>query len=160
MLWHCFLTHCGLVMPYGNIDLGQHQFRWWLVVWWRQAITWTNVDLSRHWGLGAFPYRKFHRKCSQLSILDMSSKITNLRLQPHHPGTNKLTHWGRVTHMCFGNLTIFSSDNGLSPSRCQAIIWTNAEISKKKSASGSSDSGPVSPMASMRWTNNLDTWRI
>ena len=39
-----------------------------------------------------------------------------------------LTHWGRVTHICVGNLTIIGSDNGLSPVRRQAIIWTNAEI--------------------------------
>ena len=36
-----------------------------------------------------------------------------------------LTHWGRVTHICVGNLTIIGSDNGLSPGRRQAIIWTN-----------------------------------
>ena len=41
---------------------------------------------------------------------------------------NILTHWGRVTHICFGNLTIIGSDNGLSPGRRQAIIWTNAGI--------------------------------
>ena len=39
------------------------------------------------------------------------------------------THWGRVTHICVGNLTIIGSDNGLSPDRCQAIILTNAGIS-------------------------------
>ena len=39
-----------------------------------------------------------------------------------------LTHWGRVTHICVGNLTIIGSDNGLSPGRHQAIIWTNAGI--------------------------------
>ena len=39
-----------------------------------------------------------------------------------------LTHWGRVTHICVGNLTIIDSDNGLSPGRRQAIIWTNAGI--------------------------------
>ena len=33
-----FLTHWGLVTPYGIGDLGQH--------WRHQAITWTNVDLS------------------------------------------------------------------------------------------------------------------
>ena len=38
----------------------------------------------------------------------------------------KLTHWGRVTHICVGKLTIIGSDNGLSPGRRQAIIWTNA----------------------------------
>ena len=39
-----------------------------------------------------------------------------------------LTHWGRVTHICVGKLTIIDSDNGLSPGRRQAIIWTNPEI--------------------------------
>ena len=39
-----------------------------------------------------------------------------------------LTHWGRVTHISIGNLTIVGSDNGLSPGRRQAIIWTNAAI--------------------------------
>ena len=39
-----------------------------------------------------------------------------------------LTHWGRVTHICVGNLTIICSDNGLLPGRRQAIIWTNAGI--------------------------------
>ena len=37
-----------------------------------------------------------------------------------------LTHWGRATHICIGKLTIIGSDNGLSPGRCQAIIWTIA----------------------------------
>ena len=39
-----------------------------------------------------------------------------------------LTHWGRVTHICVSRLTITGSDNGLSPGRRQAIIWTNAGI--------------------------------
>ena len=39
-----------------------------------------------------------------------------------------LTHWGRVTQICVGKLTIIDSDNGLSPGRRQAIIWTNAGI--------------------------------
>ena len=33
-----------------------------------------------------------------------------------------------MTHICVGKLTIIGSDNGLSPGRRQAIIWTNAEI--------------------------------
>ena len=40
----------------------------------------------------------------------------------------RITHWGRVTHICVDNLTIIGSDNGLSPGRRQAIIWTNAWI--------------------------------
>ena len=39
-----------------------------------------------------------------------------------------LTHWGRVTHICVSELTIIGPDNGLSPSRCQAIIWIHAGI--------------------------------
>ena len=39
-----------------------------------------------------------------------------------------LTHCGRVTHICVSNLTIIGSNNDLSPSQCQAIIWTNAGI--------------------------------
>ena len=43
-------------------------------------------------------------------------------------GHNELTHWGRVMHICVSKLTIIGSDNGLSPDRRQAIIWTNAGI--------------------------------
>ena len=33
-----------------------------------------------------------------------------------------------MTHICVGKLTIIGSDNGLSPGRRQAIIWTNDGI--------------------------------
>ena len=33
-----------------------------------------------------------------------------------------------MAHICVGKLTIIGSDNGLSPERRQAIIWTNAGI--------------------------------
>ena len=42
--------------------------------------------------------------------------------------TDDLTHWGRVTHICVGKLTIIGSDNGLLPGRRQAIIRTNVGI--------------------------------
>ena len=49
--------------------------------------------------------------------------------KPHYGKTViKLTHWGRVTHKCVGKLTIIGSDNGLSPGRRQANIWTNAGV--------------------------------
>ena len=40
----------------------------------------------------------------------------------------ELIHWGRVTHICDSKLTIIGSDNGLSPGRRLAIIWTIAGI--------------------------------
>ena len=39
-----------------------------------------------------------------------------------------LTHWGWVTHTCIDKLTSIGADNGLSPGRRQAIIWTIAGI--------------------------------
>ena len=39
-----------------------------------------------------------------------------------------LIHWRWVTHIYVNNLTSIGSDNGLSPSRRQAIIWSNAGI--------------------------------
>ena len=39
-----------------------------------------------------------------------------------------LTHWGRVTHICVGQLITIVSYNGLSPHRRQAIIWNNDQI--------------------------------
>ena len=47
--------------------------------------------------------------------------VVNLKCVP-------LNHWGQVMHICIGNLTIISLDNGLLPGCCQAIIRTIAGI--------------------------------
>ena len=60
-----------------------------------------------------------HQKCIKLWLNDKYGLLLLML---------SLTHWGRVTHICVGNLTIIGSDNGLSPGRRQAIIWTNAGI--------------------------------
>ena len=46
----------------------------------------------------------------------------------HTPFQLVKLNWGRGTHICVSKLTIVGSDNGLSPGRRQAIIWTNAGI--------------------------------
>ena len=38
------------------------------------------------------------------------------------------TRWGRAMHVCIRKLTIIGSENSLSSSRRQTIIWTNDEI--------------------------------
>ena len=38
---------------------------------------------------------------------------------------DKFTHSGRVVHICVSKLTNIGPDNGLSPDRRQAIIWTD-----------------------------------
>ena len=47
---------------------------------------------------------------------------------PTQSAASKWVYWGREMHICVGKLTIIGSDNGLSPDRRQAIIWTNDEI--------------------------------
>ena len=39
-----------------------------------------------------------------------------------------LSHWGRVTYISIGKLTIIGSYDGLSTGQHQAIIWTYARI--------------------------------
>ena len=93
----------------------------------RQAITWTNVGILLIGPLGTnfnelliaihtFSYKK-------ILFENVVWKMAAICL-----GLNVLTHWGRVTHICVSYWTIIGSDNGLSPGRHQAIIWTNAGI--------------------------------
>ena len=79
----------------------------------------TNVHVCGH-----FCYKMVHcgYLCNALwDLWDVSIMLEWLE-------DKQLTHWGRVMHICVGNLTIFGSDNGLLPGRCQAIIWTNAGV--------------------------------
>ena len=64
---------------------------------------------------------ELHLSCTNPSILFWVNyaAVSSMQL---------LTHWGRVTHIYVGKLTIIGSDNGLSPGWCQAIIWTNANL--------------------------------
>ena len=59
---------------------------------------------------------------------DMAHKGLTIPMWIQNIQCLSLTHWGRVTHICVGKLSIIGSDNGLSPDRRQAIIWTNAGI--------------------------------
>ena len=55
-------------------------------------------------------------------------KNLHLFLSYHLCSYGWLIHWGQVTHICVSKLTIIGSDNGFSPDRRQAIIWTNAGL--------------------------------
>ena len=93
------LTHCGLVTPYGD------RATYLLVNPMTFIIIRRSEDMNKKW-----------------------LKTALLKLNPDLPGAIELTHWGRATHICLGKLTIIGSDNGLSPGRRQAIIWTIAGI--------------------------------
>ena len=62
------------------------------------------------------------------TLMENNITSTAMNLKRHQLHFALLTHWGRVTHICVSNVIIIGSDNGLSPGRRQAIIWTNAEI--------------------------------
>ena len=64
---------------------------------------------------------------SYIAWSDTHIKLAQYNNNPFTDG-QLLTHWGRVTHICVSKLTIIGSDNGLSPGRRQAIIWTNDGI--------------------------------
>ena len=75
----------------------------------------------------------FYDGCDYLSMLGLKLNHASERGPPWHMlqwiGSSLVTHWGQVTHICVSKLTIIGSDNGLSPGRRQAIIWTNDGIS-------------------------------
>ena len=81
------------------------------------------------------PIIMFMRYCFNLPI-DNVSLLQHVNLlshklsltEPRLLASEVLTHWGQATHICISKLTIIGSDNGLSPGRRQAIIWTNAGI--------------------------------
>ena len=80
----------------------------------------TNA-IAIHWHNNAFlVVVKMYSNTSQKYSIQVKAKSNDK--------TSHLTNWGRVTHICVGNLIIIGSDNGLSLGRRQAIIWTNAGI--------------------------------
>ena len=101
------------------------------VVLWTKVVLWTSPAICQH-----LRYPSLH--CEYIGILCV---FNNSLLASHiifdRSSDNNwsicinhvyLTHWGRVTHICIGNLTIIGSDNGLSLGRRQAITWTNVWI--------------------------------
>ena len=82
--WPAALTQCGLMTPYGDINLSQLWLRQWLVAWQHQAITWTNVDL-----LSVRSNDNHLRAISQVIpeplIMKTSLKLTYLR----HPSNTR-----------------------------------------------------------------------
>ena len=84
-----FLTHCGLLTPYGDRDLSQHWLRESLVAWRHQAITWTNVDLSS--GRSSdINLRASLQEIHQPSITEIIWKIKYLEFHSNFPGVNEL----------------------------------------------------------------------
>ena len=93
---------------------------------WQDSLRYRRPDLDRMAGV-----RRITINSNPL-LSDQGAKVLAEALKDDlwlkGRGNTLLTHWGRVTHICVGELTIIGLDNGLSPGWRQAIIWTNAGI--------------------------------
>ena len=97
---------------------------------WNQAIIWTNHKILSIGSLGTnfsesmFTFTKCIWKCH---LWNGHFKLSPGRWVNYFLSV-PAARWGRVAHICVCKLTIIGSDNGFSPGRRQAIIWTNAGI--------------------------------
>ena len=90
---------------------------------------WRNMESLIHNELFHCPLQNFTVNIKLLLVIEILRASCEIALNSmRQDPTDPLTHWGRVTHICGSRLTITGSDNGLSPGRRQAIIWTNAGI--------------------------------
>ena len=77
------------------------------------------VNWTLQWNSNQNTKLFIHENAFENTIWEMAAMLSR---------EDELTHWGQVTHICVSRLTIIGSDNGLSPDRRQAIIWTNAGL--------------------------------
>ena len=89
----------------------------------------TPKSIYRSYSLAWFLFRslQFQQSLMQCDAQQHQEEVQHLKNLNHNFQT-KVRHWGWLTHICISKLAIIGSDNGLSPGRCQAIIWTNAGI--------------------------------
>ena len=117
------------MIPYGDRDLGQHWLRQWLL-----ALTIPNHYMDHNWiFVGEVQWHSTESNfmvSAQATVLYNEFEICTFKITATSPRGKwvVLTHWGRMTHICLSKLTSTVSDNGLSPGRHQAIVWTNTGI--------------------------------
>ena len=99
---------------------------WWFEppscsLWCQCNVIWLLLNYITILGNHASIFNKFHRSSThQCPVMHISHQT--------RPALVQIIYWGQVTHICVSYFTVIGSDNGLSPGRRQAIIWTNAGI--------------------------------
>ena len=96
--------------------------------WSYRMAQYTRKQLMDWVVLGEFRFAEGHIWWQLVTRLSLSPLTTPVCMILCREIKTYLTHWGRVTHICVGNLTIIGSVNGLSPGRRKAITWTNAGL--------------------------------
>ena len=113
--WHCGTWKDSVIIGY-DISLSRIQC---------QTIFWTNVDILSFRPSGTS--RGIDIQLWKFLIRKIYLKMSYEKYRPFCPCIIMLNQWCRVTHICASNLD-HGLDNGLSPVRRQASIWTNAAI--------------------------------
>ena len=108
-------VYCSLFMCFTGVYNSLHVEHWCLIADKQDDQVQALYDLDDK-AIHVMPFFRYNAAGILLTILVWSQRAVLYNGQ--------LTHWGRVTHICVSKLTINGSDNGLSPGRCQAIIWT------------------------------------
>ena len=108
--------------------MGHHWFRYWLV-----ACSAPSHYLNQCWNGDNWTFRKklqwnFNRNSNifihEIAFENVVWIMASILSRPQWVNSLRLND----VYMHISQLTITGSDNGLSPDRCQAIIWINAGI--------------------------------
>ena len=125
-LWHVLsivLTHCGLVLHMPSVILVNTGSGNGLLPDNTKPLP-EPILTDPRWGLVAFTWGKFHRKCTRPNI---SMKIINSRLQPHPTVDNEIINWCQVMgiyHWTAQDILVMSPK--MANLRLQPHIpWTN-----------------------------------
>ena len=137
----CSLTHWDMITSVVYVFIGSANglVSAWQLNQYRLVFNWT-IRNKPEWDLNQNTSIFFHKLRLKMSFSKWWSSCLGLKVLVDRISTlagkcmwllfTQLhwTHWGRVTHIYVGELTIIVSDNCLSPGRRQAIIWTNTGI--------------------------------
>ena len=110
------------------ISVGLCQFSyvvnlWDSSLWWIVSCKW-KINLVPVRFLAITSLQTMHMP-QQHSCYAMYKHLSDLCVKLLMTASYCITHWGWVKHIFVSKLTIVGSNNGLSPGRRQAIIWTN-----------------------------------
>ena len=110
-----------------QLDTTWVTFEWLIITKWHfnASFIWHDYSYSFIAMIGWYNDRTFLKSQHTVWMYKSNIGLNEYAIIYYH---YLLTHWSRVTHICVGTNTNIGSDNGLSPGRRQAIIWTNAGI--------------------------------
>ena len=122
------LTQCELVMPYGNIKLqvniGSGNG---LVPHGTKPLP-EPMLINHQYDPVSFTWKQFHM-IPKIFLLNVSLKIIKSGWWAHHPGANELTQRDWSIWLPFDIWYFLSSFFNYNIVKCEAINWTNADLS-------------------------------